>query len=224
MDLSSVFNQELFQNESTKVFVIKTLREAIQRGVLKGGDPLRQDEIASQLKVSHIPVREAMRQLESEGLATVFPHRGAVVAILSTSEARDIFNIRAFLETGALKLALPKLTDLDIMKAELILRIADAENDVDRWSELNWEFHSTLYRPSGNSRLLRLIEEMHMNVNRYLRIYLSLMDFQKNSQEEHYRLLEAFRKKDLEEACLVLESHLANASDHLASFLEKHED
>ncbi len=107
------------------------------------------------------------------------------------------------------------------MRAEVALKTADLETDVDRWSEQNWEFHFSLYRPGGNSRLLDVIEDMHLNVNRYLRIYLSLLDYQKTSQTEHYRLLEACRNKDLEEAAFVLEEHLANAADHLTRFLEK---
>jgi len=221
MDLSSVFDKEMYKNESAKTFVIKTLRNAIQKGLLKGGDPLRQEEIATQLRVSHIPVREALRQLESEGLVASLPYRGATVASLSPTESRDIFTIREFLEKGALELAIPNLTDMDLMKAELTLKIADNEDYVDRWSELNWEFHSTLYRPCRNTRLLHLIEEMHMNVNRYLRIYLSLMEHQRISQSEHYRLLEACKNKNVKEACSALETHLLNASDNLAGFLEE---
>jgi len=221
MDLSPVFDKERFQSESAKVFVLDTLREAICKGLLRAGTPLRQGIIASQLKVSATPVREALRQLEAEGLVTVYPHRGAFVASLSPSEARDIFTIRRFLETGALELALPKMTEVDLMRAEVALKTADLETDVDRWSEQNWEFHISLYRPGGNSRLLGLIEDMHLNVDRYLRIYLSLLDYQKTSQTEHYRLLEACRNKDLEEAAFVLEEHLANAADHLTRFLEK---
>lgn len=221
MDLSEVFDDELYRTESAKVFVLKTLREAIRKGLLKGGDPLRQGVIAEQLKVSPTPVREALRQLEAEGLVTVYPHRGAFVSSLSSSEARDIFNIRWFLEFGALGLALPNLTDLDLMKAELALKAADSENDVDRWSEQNQEFHFALYRPSKNPRLIRLIEDMHLNVNRYLRIYLSLMNFQEISQAEHYRLLEACRKKNLDEAESVLKEHLFSACEHLTRFLER---
>lgn len=221
MDLSLVFDDERFQSESAKVFVLDTLREAICKGLLKAGEPLRQGIIARQLKVSATPVREALRQLEAEGLITVYPHRGAFVASLSPSEARDIFTIRRFLETGALELAIPRMTDIDLMRAEAALKTADSETDVDRWSEQNWEFHFSLYRPGNNRRLLNIIEDMHLNVNRYLRIYLSLLDYQKTSQSEHYRLLEACRNKNLKEAASVLEEHLANAADHLTSFLEE---
>lgn len=221
MDLSPVFDNRRFQSESAKVFVLNTLREAICKGLLRAGDPLRQGVIASQLKVSTTPVREALRQLEAEGLVTVYPHRGAFVASLSPSEARDIFIIRRFLETGALELAIPRMTEFDIMGAETALKTADLETNVDRWSEQNREFHFSLYRPCNNPRLLDIIEDMHLNVNRYLRIYLSLLDYQKTSQSEHYRLLEACRNKDLQEATSVLEEHLANAADHLTRFLEE---
>lgn len=221
MDLFPVFDNRRFQSESAKVFVLNTLREAICKGLLRAGDPLRQGVIASQLKVSTTPVREALRQLEAEGLVTVYPHRGAFVASLSPSEARDIFIIRRFLETGALELAIPRMTEFDIMGAETALKTADLETNVDRWSEQNREFHFSLYRPCNNPRLLDIIEDMHLNVNRYLRIYLSLLDYQKTSQSEHYRLLEACRNKDLQEATSVLEEHLANAADHLTRFLEE---
>src|SRR5690348_10896665 len=88
----------IIQRQSLTSAVAETLRERIVRGEIKEGEQLRQDAIATELAVSRIPVREALRQLEAEGLITIVPHRGAVVSLLSTEEIEEIFEMRAVLE------------------------------------------------------------------------------------------------------------------------------
>ncbi|MDR7541769.1 MAG: GntR family transcriptional regulator, partial [Armatimonadota bacterium] len=91
--------------------VADVLREAILRGILLAGQQLRQDEIARELGVSHIPVREALRQLEAEGLVRLRPYRGFEVSELSPEEVEELYEIRIPLECQALRLAFPHLTD-----------------------------------------------------------------------------------------------------------------
>src|SRR5438067_1086803 len=115
----------------------------------KARQPLRQDELSAQFGLSRIPVREALRQLEGEGLVTVIPHRGAVVSELSLGELQEICEIRIALETTALRLAIPHLDEDSLAHAEAILRATDATTDLlEHWSRNNWLFHSTLYTPA----------------------------------------------------------------------------
>ena len=110
MTLKELATEELRRSLSTQDFVISVLRTAILTSVFAPGATLRQADLAEQLGVSHIPVREAIRSLASQGLVTLYPHRGAVVSRLSPEEAEEIFAIRLFLESGALKTALPNMT------------------------------------------------------------------------------------------------------------------
>ena len=97
--------------------VAAVLREAITTGHLKANQPLPQDEIATQLRVSHIPVREALRQLQSEGLVDYQPNRGATVSALEPAEISEIYEIRAILETAAIRQAVPRLTPAQLERA-----------------------------------------------------------------------------------------------------------
>lgn len=209
---------------TTPGLVAEVLREAILRNVLTGGQQLRQDEIAAHLGVSRIPVREALRQLEAEGLVTFFPHRGAVVSELSHQEVQEIYEIRIPLEATALRLALPRLTQQDLERAEAILEAIDRETEVAKWSGLNREFHTILYTPADRPRLLALINTLRTNVERYQRIYISLMQHKVNSQREHRQILEACRRRDVGTAVQALESHLGQAAQELVAYLRDGRD
>lgn len=197
------------------------LREAILSGELSGGVQLKQEELASKFGVSLSALREALKSLEAEGLVRFNPNRGVVVSELSADEAREIFDIRLFLELGALELAIPNLTAADVAEAEKILQEADTETHSRRWGELNWQFHETLYRPAERPKLLSLIQNMNNNVERYMRLYLATMNYQAKSQEEHRQLLNACAHKDVKGAQAILRRHMADASASLAGYLSR---
>jgi len=201
--------------------VAEVLREAILRGILTAGQQLRQDEIARELGVSHIPVREALRQLEAEGLVRLRPYRGFEVSELSPEEVEELYEIRIPLECQALRLAMPHLTDEDLRRAEEILDAIDAEADPSAWSQLNTEFHAVLYAPSRRQRLLNLIRTLRTNVDRYLRLYISVMQRKQYSQQEHRKILEAVRRRDVAAAVEALEEHLGIACRMLVDYLRR---
>jgi len=98
---------------------------------------------------------------------------------------------------------------------------ADAETHSRRWGELNWRFHETLYRASGRPKLLSLIQNMHNNIERYMRLYLSTMNYQAKSQEEHRQLLNACAQRDIKAAQALLRKHMADASTNLSGYLSR---
>lgn len=199
--------------------IAQALRTDIWQGKIESGQPLRQDEIACRYGVSKIPVREALYQLKAEGLVTFYPNRGAVVSELSIAEVDEIYTMRAALEVAALQRAIPRLTIADLGRAEEILTALDQEENVTRWSELNWEFHATLYHPAGMPRLMEWVRTLHFNVSRYLIIYLAGMAYQVQSQAEHRHILTACRQGDIQTATAHLQQHLQAASNHLTAFL-----
>ncbi len=208
---------------STGDLIARSLRTDIMQGKLKSEEPLRQDDIAARFGVSKIPVREALIQLKAEGLVTFYPNRGAVVSRLSPTEVGEIFIMRIALETAVLRRALPNLTIANLAQAGEILDAIDQEQNIARWGDLNWRFHATLYTPADLPRLMQWVKTLHIQVARYLVIYLAGMDYQKASQDEHREILEACRHGNLQAATQHLTHHLQSASSHLISFLERRE-
>jgi DNA-binding GntR family transcriptional regulator len=205
----------------TNQSIADALRVEILRGKLQGGQPLRQDEIAAQFGVSKIPIREALVQLKAEGLVTFFPNRGAFVSELSAAEADEIYVMRIALEKEILARAIPHLTVSHFKQAGEILSAIDREENIAKWGELNWDFHSTLYSPAGLPRVMETLRTLHTNIARYLVLYLAGLDYQKKSQREHRALLQACRAGEVEKANDILDNHLRSASTHLIKFLDK---
>jgi DNA-binding GntR family transcriptional regulator len=201
--------------------VANRIRDAILRGAFPSGESLRQEELAAQLGVSRMPVREALRQLEAEGFVVIYPHRGALVVALSADEVREIYDMRIAIETRLLRLALPKMTEETFAQADAIIDQIDQEHEPTRWSQLNWAFHLALYAPAERQRMLSMVKGLHGNVDRYMRIYLAPMKRQQISQQQHRLLVDACRRQDTAEALQILEEHLDSASRTLSAYIEK---
>ncbi|MDL2258511.1 GntR family transcriptional regulator [Eubacteriales bacterium OttesenSCG-928-K08] len=189
-------------------WVFQVLRAAIVRGLLPGDMPLRQDEISAALNVSHIPVREAFRQLEAQGLVRIYPNRGAIVTKLSLKEMIDIMDVRALLECGALRQAIPIMENETIETAEAVIQESLQITEPNRLEELNSCFHFTLYEPVQNQMLFRLIEQMHANVDRYIRAYYNESIYHQISKQQHMELLDACKKRDTDLAVSILYDHI----------------
>ena len=201
--------------------ITHSLRETILSGELSGGVQLKQEELASKFNVSMSALREALKSLEAEGLVKFYPNRGAVVSELSAEEAQEIFDIRLYLELGAMELAIPNMSEVDLAAAEAVLQEVDAEPDSKRWGALNWRFHEILYHTANRPKLLSLIKNMHNNVERYMRLYLSTLHYQEKSQKEHRMLLDACAKKDLKAAQKLLRKHMTDAKKNLGKYLSR---
>jgi DNA-binding GntR family transcriptional regulator len=201
--------------------ITHSLREAILSGELSGGFQLKQEELAAKFNVSMSALREALKTLEAEGLVKFFPNRGAIVSELSAEEAQEIFDIRLFLELGALELAIPNLSTEELNVAEAILQELDTEPDSKRWGELNWQFHEVLYKAARRPKLLSMIQNLHNNVERYMRIYLSTLHHQEKSQAEHRLLLAACAEKDTKKAQRLLRKHMNDAQKNLGKYLRR---
>lgn len=221
MNINDLAANVLQQQRSTPDLIAEALREAILRGIFQEGQSLRQDEIATQFGVSRIPVREALRQLEAEGLVTLHLNRGATVSVLTVAEAQEICEIRSALEAMAIQLAIPKLTDSDLEKAAVILEATEQTTDEGLWAKLNWEFHATLYAVAARPRLLTMIKNLHINIDRYVRLQMTQMDYLEKSQKEHYQLLDACRQRDPKAAVKLLKRHIDTAGEQLVAYLQK---
>ena len=212
------------QRQTLTSMTLDALRERILHGVYPEGDPLRQDAIAEELGVSRIPVREALRQLEAEGLVTFNPHRGAVVSTLSLSEIEELFELRAEIELDLFRRALPHIGADDLARAKEILdtyETALRNGDVASWGTMNWQFHSTLYAPSDRQFTLGVAQKLHQQCDRYLRMQLALTHGELRANAEHRAILAAVKKRDAKRASQLLRDHITGAGRALRDFLEK---
>ena len=209
---------------SSSEAVVEHLRQAILRGELPSHAPLPQDKIATELGVSKVPVREALAELKSEGLVTYKANRGAFVTALTAADAREIYLMRAALEKMALEYAIPNVTKVDIARAQSALLMIDAEDNPQMWAELNWEFHAALYQPAEMPNLMATLKALHINVGRYLVLYLDKMHFQDKSQDEHRTLLDACVNGNTPKAISTLSQHLEDASSALQAYLNTKEN
>lgn len=199
------------------------LRDRILRGQYPEGEPLRQDAIADELGVSRIPVREALRQLEAEGLVTFSPHRGAVVSTLSLDEITELFELRADIESDLLRRAIPNMATEDHARAKEILDAYEAAlvaGDVSVWGAINWQFHSTLYAPAARAFTMSMVKKLHQHSDRYLRMQLALTHGETRAKAEHRAIALATRKADVKLATRLLRAHILGAGRLLVSFLE----
>src|SRR6478609_2185398 len=186
---------------------VEALRERILRGDYPEGEPLRQDALADELGVSRIPVREALRQLEAEGLVTFSPHRGAIVSSLSLEEIAELFELRAEIECDLLRRAIPLATKEHIDRAlEVLDEFQDAYQggDLARWGALNWHFHAALYAPANRNLTMGVIQKLHHHSDRYFRIQLVLSNGGAKATEEHRAIAGAVRNKDVKTACHLM--------------------
>ena len=216
------FGNPLLGRLSSPEVIAESLRQAIIDGQLGPGESLRQENLAKHYAVSRIPVREALRQLESEGWIVLQRNHGARVSPLSVEEVREIYEIRASLETTALRLAAPHHTPQSLKRAAEALRVSRSERDHSRYAQHNREFHLSLYAPSVRPRLLAMIDALHSQGERYLRLKLDMPAYKHESDDEHEEILEALRAGKIERAVRILQPHLLRSGEMLAGYLTQH--
>jgi len=224
MDLQNATDSAIPRQSLTSAVADK-LRDQIIRGEIPEGAQLRQDAIATQYQVSRIPVREALRQLDAEGLIAIVPNRGAIVPALSPDDVEELFSIRALLEPEVLKLSIPHLTKQDFTEADAILRryVSELrrEDHVSAWGRLNWQFHSTLYSRATLPRFMAVIRNVNNSGERYTRLQLYLTHGIKRANEEHHKILELCRNRDVPAACALLRDHILHAGQSLKEALQQ---
>lgn len=191
------------------------LRQEILSGVLPAGTQLRQDALATRFQASRIPVREALRQLEAEGLITHKLHRGAEVAGMSVEQICEMLDIRVALECHAAKLAVPNMVESDYEAMDRILAAYGESDRVADWAEYNRRFHLALSAPANNRRLRRLIEEYCLNTDRYTHVAMSIATGKDRPQADHYRIVEACRARDVTHVVTLLEEHILETKKEL---------
>jgi DNA-binding GntR family transcriptional regulator len=203
--------------------VTESLRKRILSGEFADGQQLRQEALSNEYGVSRVPVREALRQLEAEGLIQIIDHKGALVSTLSFEDVQELLEIRAMLEGALLAASIPLQTKEDLDLAEQTLKEFEQaldNHDVRQWGELNSRFHLALYRSAGRPNTLSLIESLHNKTDRYTRMQILLTHTMKRAHLEHSRLLQLCREHAAEEAAEYIRSHILSAGRALGEYLK----
>lgn len=201
------------------------LRSAILSGRLGPGDKIQQDEIARQLGVSRMPVRDALRIVQSEGLVEIYPHRAAVVVSLRPQDIIEIFEIRALLEGRAAELAAAHLSDAIVAHLHEVYAAMDTilrEWDHDRWLQLNREFHSTIYAASGWTRLCSIIDTQLNTLFPYQRAASSFVERRLTAHHEHGLILQAAKQRDAALLGQRTAEHLRATARDLVEYISTH--
>jgi DNA-binding GntR family transcriptional regulator len=207
--------------------LVETLRDEIVRGDLIPGQYLRLEEVAGRFDVSTMPVREALRDLEAEGLVTIFPHRGAIVTRLSADELQDIYDIRVVLEEMATRLAVPLMTEATLTElTSLVDQMEDHQGHVATEVRLNHQFHTTLYAASGRSHLCELNRMLRCRTQHYLHLYTVEVESDNflQTQGEHRAILEACKRGDAEQAAIIMHNHVAQVGRVLVEYVRERDE
>jgi DNA-binding GntR family transcriptional regulator len=193
-------------------FVREAIRRAILNGDLPSGARLVQAELAATLEVSTTPVREALRDLASEGLVRFDPHRGAVVQELSAEELHEIYEIRMILEPVAMRQAVPKLTDELLQRLrKLHQRMIDEPHSAE-WVDYNRTFHMAVYESAASPRLASIIRGLQDASVMYIGASLhDVPSLRTEANEQHARILDALERRDTEAAVEAITEHLGVA-------------
>jgi DNA-binding GntR family transcriptional regulator len=193
--------------------IVEQLRRDILDGTYPAGAQLRQDALAASFEVSRIPVREALFQLEAEGLVLIEPHKGAIVSAFSLEEIDDVFDLRVLLEPRLLAQSAPLLTAQDFAQASTLdadFKRAIATQDVAQWGQLNARYHLALYKHARQPRTLAIVTSLLQTSDRFTRLQMNRTPAMSRAESEHRKLLR-----------LCQEGQVAQACDHLVAHVEK---
>jgi DNA-binding GntR family transcriptional regulator len=205
--------------------LVENLRDEILLGELVPGQHIRLEEIAARFDVSTMPVREALRDLEAEGLVNIFPHRGAVVTQLSSDDLQDIYDVRAVLEEMATRLAVPHMTEATFKQLLSYINQMDSHlGELVTLVKLNNDFHNTLYNASGRRHLCDLTCLMRYRTQHYLHAFISHLGGMPQAQAEHRAIIEACRQGDADRAAMLVHNHVVHVGDAIIEYVRQQEE
>lgn len=199
--------------------VFNKIREDILSGAYQENDELKESTLAIELGVSRTPVREALRQLELEGLVTIIPNKGAYVTGITSKDIHDIYVIRSYLEGLCAKWACENITDEQIEALDEILYLSEfhsSRGHKEQLVELDNKFHDLIYKASGSKILNHVLSDFHHYVERIRKITLSHPIRATKSSKEHAAILDAIKKRDGDLAEKLAHEHIINTIQNIS--------
>lgn len=210
-------------SKSLEEEVFLRLEEDILGGVLKKGDSLTENSLATKLGASRTPIRGALHKLAEEGLIELVPNKGAMVIGVTAEDLIDIYTIRMRLEGLASAEAAKKISEEDkktLLDAVELSEFYIGKKDAERLKELDSQFHNTIYKASGNRLLDKTLSELHRSIRGYRKLSLTVKDRLSASVTEHRAIYEAIAAGDAEAADRLTSGHVAAALENLLSTIK----
>lgn len=207
-------------NSSLRIRVFNAIENAILNGEYKDGESLSELKISNELGVSRTPVREALMQLELEGLVRNIPNKGAVVVGISEKDIEDIYAIRISIEGLAAKLCTQKITDEELKALEKITDLQEfylMKNDTEQLLKLDGDFHKIIYDSSRSRPLRFMLTNFHNYIRHARDISVQTQGRAEKTVAEHRAILEAIRSRDASLAEKLTAEHIINARENLQS-------
>lgn len=207
-------------NYSLSSRVFRTIRENILSGKYAPEEELKEKTIGEELGVSRTPVREALRQLELEGLVTIIPNKGAYVVGISQKDIRDIYEIRSRLEGLCAKWAAENITKEQLDELEENIYLSDfhvAKGNSEQVLELDNRFHEILYSASGSKEIRHILVDFHHYLQRVRKVTLAEKERAVKSNGEHRKIVEALKLHDAELAEKLANEHIMNTIRNIDS-------
>lgn len=189
------------------------LRKRILSGDLEEGELIRQELLADEYDVSRMPIREALKRLDAEGLVVFQNNRGATVMKHSLEEIAEIFDIRILLEVDLFRRAIPKMTEVDFAACEGTLEAMERSyetGDVAEWGPLNEHYHNLLLEAAGRNLTFELLQRASTQANRYVGMHIDQLNKSDNAREDHRALLDLARSGNIDAAAERLRAHIEN--------------
>jgi DNA-binding GntR family transcriptional regulator len=202
--------------------VQERIHDAILRGAIPAGSRIDQAQLAQDLNVSLVPVREALKKLEGEGFVQIIPRRGAFVTATSVKDVEELYFARALLEGQAAYHAVDKLTAQDFKRLEELVKLMERslqDHDYARFNADNRAFHFTIYEATHNSYLMNMIASMWDLAERYRYRYLVPRDQSEVIQQEHQMILDACLRRDAPDLRDAIVTHMNRTFEGIRSHL-----
>lgn len=218
LDLESIVDRHGRRFKTVGDMAYEVIREGILTGVFKPGERLRQDALATRIGVSRIPVRSALMKLESQGLVTFEPYRGAVVNMLTASQAREIYEIRSVLEAHALRNAMTAMTPERLARIEELAKELNEVESAEEFLQRRAEFYHELYDAKRQPKLVEMIDRLREEVGRYS-IEHNLDYVRPPGERDHAQLIPFLQSNDVEGAVQWLQAHLEQFRERLLTRL-----
>ncbi len=185
------------------------LRGALVAGEIKPGERIKVAELEKSLGVSHIPIREAVRRLETEGLIVALPQRAAVAAGVDLGDLAGLYDLRRIIECDVIERSIDAMSDEQIAGAQVALENLDAvaqDHDSPRFWELHGEFHWALLEPGASAWIQRMVDQMWFASQRYVRLFVSATVG--DAMADHRELVVCCERRDGKQAAEILRRHL----------------
>ncbi len=205
---------------SLEEMVYLRLEEEILSGILTRGTALGEIALSERLGVSRTPVRGALHRLAEDGLVELSPNRGAVVMGINTEDLVDIYHIRMRLEGLASASCAKRISEEELLKLSESVELSEfyiKKRDTEHLKELDTEFHSIIYKASGNRLLCKILSELHRKIKAYRKISLAVPGRLEKSAEEHREIFTAIKEHDAERADKLTFLHIERALDNMLS-------